>query len=324
MPTIKNEAVLKLIREAKNILVFTHKQPDGDAIGSALALKLMFEQMGKNADVCCEDYAPHKFLILKGASAIKKPSEISFPPPYDLAVSVDASDELRLGTAYALFEKFEKTIQMDHHATNTYFAKENEVDDTTPASGVLVMRLAHALDISIDKDIAMCIYTATSMDTGNFCFSGVNAEVFAQMAELMKTEFPFADCARQIHLNKSMPHLKLKGKALSAMKEYEDGQVHSLQLSKQDFLDAQANADDGDGIVNSGLYIEGTKLCFMGTETDEGVKFSLRCLEGFDVARVAKGFGGGGHRLAAGCLIKDSLENAMEKMLAAVREELFR
>lgn len=317
---IMNKKMLELISSSNSILIFTHKRPDGDAIGSALALKRIFQLMNKQAQLCCEDRVPETFSFLQGADEFRFPSEIS--GSFDMAISIDASDEGRLGKAYPLFSSIRPNCQIDHHATNTFFADENEVDSSAPAAGILAFRLAKALKVEIDERLASYIYTAVSMDTGNFCFSGVNEETFLQMAELMKTGFPFAYVARQIHLNKSISNLKLRARALEGLKQYEDGQISAMRLSKSDFEACNATNEDGDGIVNSGLYIRGVKLAFLGIEEDNGVKFSLRCLEGFDVSRVAKCFSGGGHKLASGCFIEDSLDNAMEKVLLEIKKEL--
>lgn len=315
-----NEKMLELIKSSNSILIFTHKRPDGDAIGSALALKRIFNLMGKQAQLCCEDRVPETYSFLQDADEFKFPSEIS--GSFDLAISIDASDEGRLGKAYPLFSSIRPNCEIDHHATNTYFADENEVDSNAPAAGVLAFRLAKNLNVQFDEQLAGYIYTAISTDTGNFCFSGVNEEIFMQMSELMETGFPISYIARQIHLNKTLGHLKLRARALESLRQYEDAQISAMCLSKKDFEDCKAKNEDGDGIVNSGLYIKGVKLAFLGIEEDDGVKFSLRCLDGFDVSVVAKCFGGGGHRLASGCFIEDSLENAMQKVLVEMKKEL--
>ncbi|MDO5022131.1 MAG: DHH family phosphoesterase, partial [Eubacteriales bacterium] len=168
MKTIKNKELLNAIKEAKNIAVVTHKQPDADAIGSMLAICRILESLGKKANAYCQDPLPEYVKHLHNADRVLSPSE--YKNDADLVISVDASDKDRLGSCSTIFDSISNTIQIDHHATNTMFAKFNEVDTSAAASGMLVFRLAKALDVDIDNALAEQMYAATSSDTGNFCF----------------------------------------------------------------------------------------------------------------------------------------------------------
>lgn len=320
MKKINNPALIPAIRDSQSVLVTTHIQPDGDAIGSALALYHILLQKGKQVVVVCQDAIPPYLMYLPGAEQVIQPAQVH--TPYDLVISVDASDLERLGECRRFLEEGKKTIQIDHHATNTQFADINEADAGVAASGMLVMRLAMDMGCHLTPDMATCLYAAISSDTGNFCFSSVTAETFEQMYQLMQVDFPFADSARRLHLMKSAGNVRLLGAALRSLRFIEAGRIAEMSLSIKDFEETGTTKEEADGLVNHGLYIEGVEMAYLATETLEGVKFSLRSIEPRKVSGVAVSFGGGGHAQAAGCMIKDTLPNALLKMEQAMLTEL--
>lgn len=320
MKKILNSDLLNAIRQADSVLVFTHFQPDGDAIGSALALYHLLKQMGKKAAVCCQDAPAEKFGFLPAISEFKTPEEIT--GDFDLHLSIDASDLGRLGKAAPLFLKGTVTAQIDHHATNDGFALHNEVDAAAAAAGMLAMRLMISLDEKVTPDMAICLYTAISTDTGNFCFPSVTGETFKMAGLLCDAGLSLAPAARALHLMKSAGHMRLLGAALRTLHFLENGRIAGMYITGEDFAACSATQDEGDGIVNHGLYIPGVEMAYLATETEGGVKFSLRSIEPRKVSPVAVRFGGGGHAQASGCMIEAGMTEAVEKMEAAMAAEL--
>ncbi len=320
MKTIQNGRILEAIKKAECAAVITHKQPDADAIGSMLAICYILKRLNKKALPFCQDPVPEYIKYLPLADTVLTPDR--YNNEADLIISVDASDKERIGACSVIFDSEENTAQIDHHATNTRFAKLNEVDSAAAASGMLVFRLAKALNVKIDRTLAELLYAATSSDTGNFCFPSVTAETFEQMAELMDAGLDLAFNAQRIHLIKSEGNLRITCAALSTLTFHMGGKFTSTHLYKKDFEKCGANREESDGIVNLGLYIPNVKATYLATEQDDGIKFSLRCLEPYNVAKVAEQFNGGGHKLASGCSVSDSMENAMVRMDAAMADML--
>lgn len=320
MKKILNSDLIRVIQQSPSVLVFTHFQPDGDAVGSALALYHLFSQMGKRTAVCCEDAPAGKFSFLPAIEVFRTPEEIT--GDFDLHLSIDASDLERLGTAAPLFRQGRVTAEIDHHATNDGFAMYNEVDSKAAAAGMLAMRLIKDLGVPLSRDMATCLYTAISTDTGNFCFPSVTGETFEMAGLLCDAGLELAPCARALHLMKTAGRMRLLGAALRTLHFIENGRISGMYITKEDFAACGALMEDGDGIVNYGLYIPGVEMAYLATEIEGGVKFSLRSIEPKKVSPVAVQFGGGGHAQASGCMIKAGMEEALNKIEAAMAAEL--
>lgn len=322
MKKIQNCDLIEAVRHAKSILVFTHFQPDGDAVGSALALYHLFLGMGKKTNIVCQDVPAEKFRFLPGIEAFHTPETLN--DVYEMHLAIDASDLMRLGSCASLYSSGAVTAQIDHHASNDNFALYNEVDAGAAAAGMLAMRLMTDLGESITPQIAACLYTAISTDTGNFCFPSVTGETFEMVGRLCDDGLVIAPIAREIHLMKSAGHMRLLGVALRTLHFFGNARIAGMYLSKSDFSACGATQDDGDGIVNHGLYIPGVQMAYLATEVCDGVKFSLRSIEPATVLPVARRFGGGGHAQACGCLIKSDIQQAITAMEATLVEELNR
>lgn len=313
--------VLGMIRQARRILLCTHLMPDGDAIGSMLALNALCVQYGKQTAMCCHHPVPAYLRFLPGCEAIRLPHEIA-SQDHDLAISIDASDIERLGDSAVAFVKANRTVQMDHHQTNTLFAQYNMVLEELPASGSLVFRFYQEAGLAFSRDVAIQLYTAIGTDTGNFCFSSVTDETFEQIAQLMRAGLPLLETARALHLMQEKEQVLLLGRALFSLRFYDDGKLSGMQLSKTDFLECQAGNEHADNIVNHGLYIPGVRMCYLASEQDDGIKFSLRSIAPDEVSGIALAFGGGGHAQAAGCTIAGPMQDAVARVRDVLLEAL--
>lgn len=312
------------LKKAQKILLCTHINPDGDAIGSTLAVCHALKKMGKDAVPCCADPVPGKLMMLPGAEWFMQPEEVK-EEGFDLAFALDAADEGRMGHARALFEKAPVTVQVDHHPTNPLYAQVNAVDGDAAASGCVVYRLLVHMGMEITLDIAKCLYAAISTDTGNFSFENTDGEAFAIVAELVRAGLPLNEMSRNLFLLQEEAHIRLLGRALNTLRIFGHGKCACMQLTPADYQAAHATGEHSDGIVNYAMNLWGVKMAYLADEKEDGmVKVSLRALPPYNVAKVAQKFGGGGHVLAAGCRYQMKLEEmcaALEKEMCSQLEE---
>lgn len=315
--------ILDLISKADTILLCTHLAPDGDALGSMLALGSLIRRMGKQVTMICHDVVPGYLSFLPGSEDIMLPAQID-GKQFDLALSIDASDLKRLGDSAAAFKQARVCAQMDHHKTNEGFADHNLVLEDLPASGSIICRMMDAAAFPITDDEAVCMYTAITTDTGNLCFGSVSDETFEQIASLMRAGLPLADTARRLHLMRDKEHVLMLGRALSSIEFLMDGRLTMMMLTKDDYLASGADISHTDKIVNYGLYMPGVEMACLAHEMGDGIKFSLRSIEPRQVSGLASRFGGGGHAQAAGCTVNAPLYEAVRLMREAALEELSR
>lgn len=318
---IEYAEILRLIGQAERVLLCTHLAPDGDALGSMLALGSLVKRMGKQVTMICHDPVPGYLVFLPGQQAIKLPAQAA-QEHFDLAISVDASGAERLGDSHALFAKCPVTIQMDHHQTNTRFAQHNLVLAQLPASGSVVFPLFEAAGLPITREEAIYLYTAISTDTGNFCFGHISDVTFEQVAATMRAGLPLVETARQLHLMREKEQVLMLGRALNSLKFFMDGRLSGMEITQQDYLDCGATDEHTDKIVNHGLYIPGVQMCYLANETQDGIKFSLRSIAPYRVSDIAFRLGGGGHNQAAGCTIHKPLAEAVQIVRQAMESEL--
>ena len=314
-------AMLSALKNADNFMLCTHIHPDGDAIGSMLAAGRLLRALGKTVAMVCPDEIPHHLDWLPDVGLIV-PVEAAAGRRYDAAMCVDVAEARRIGTAWPLYESASMRFVVDHHPGEPDFAQFSVVDASAAAAGELICELWSALGVPLDQEAAAQLYAAISTDTGNFMFSSVTARTFACMEAAMAAGLDISEASRKLFLIKSRPAAAALGRALSSLRYFADGRATSMHLSQADMWEIGAKDGDLHGIVNQGLYLEGVEMAFMADETPEGWKISLRGMPGRDVSRIARQFGGGGHRLASGCVIPGSYEEVERRLVAAMEEAL--
>ena len=315
------EAIAEAIRKAQRIAVCSHINPDGDTLGCATAMWLGLQALGKEVTMFCDGKVPDTLAFLPGSELIRVPGPNE--GPFDLMLSVDVSDEARLGASINLKAVSAHTAQIDHHPTNPLFMEVNSVDGKAPAAAVLIYEQLKVLGVPMTKEIAECLYTGISTDTGNFSFASTNSECFDIMSELMKYDLPLAELNRILFRGRPMPQVKLLGRALCSLKYYENGRIAVMKLTRKDFEKCCALSEHADTIVNYGLETFGTRMALLAREDDHGqIKFSLRAKEPDAINDVAQQFGGGGHPQAAGITMDGPLDEAVDKVLQAMIRKL--
>ena len=315
------EAVGQCIREAETIALVSHINPDGDTLGSAAAMYLALRGMGKKVSLFCDGKVPDQMSFLPAGNLFRKPTFEE--GPFDLMLAVDVSDDYRLGVCAALKDRSRRTAQIDHHPTNPLFMEVNSVDGEAPATAVLIREQLKELQVPLTKEMAICLYTAISTDTGNFAYASTNAETFRIMEELMDQGLPLADLNRILFRVKSRPQVLLLGKALSSLTFRGDGRIAVMKLTRKEFEACGALSEHADTLVNYGLDTEGTDMALLARESDSGdIKFSLRAKEPLRVDETARQFGGGGHPQASGITMDGKLDECVERVVRAMEEKL--
>ncbi len=322
MKTNSLSEVKNLIQSAQRIVLCTHVQPDGDALGSLIAAGMLLRAIKKDVTLICHDPVPQNLHILPGHEMVQSPDAV-LGEAFDLAISLDASDLARTGDSGKVFLQAKASLVIDHHASNTRFGQYNYVVDTVAATGNLVYRLYEELGVNITPEAAACLYAALSTDTGNFSFGQMDEEFFSQMAGLIRAGLDINKYSRALHLTRDYSDIKLRSRALESLNLICEGRLSYMSLSLQDFEETGTLPGETEGLVNQALNITGVKMCFLATQMSENTtKFSLRALFPYKVSDIALEFGGGGHLLAAGCTLNLPLKEAVAVMLNRMRQDL--
>ena len=308
------------IYNAQSIIILTHEMPDGDAIGSSLAMFNGLRQIGKNVEVVMANNS-YVFDFLPGASEIRTEGT---KVVYDLAIAVDCGDIKRLNGYREYFENANSTIEIDHHEINTMFADYNFVNPAAPACAQILITVLENLDIEITKEIGTCLLTGIITDTGGFKYQGVSAETFEFVAELINKGVNVSNIYKRVLQIISKNKFELRKLAMNRLEFLENGKIAFTYISKEDEEKLNAESDAHEGIVEMGRDVEGVEISIFLKENVEknGYKISLRSNDYVNVADICLMFNGGGHMRAAGGNIKLPLEEAKQRIVDECRKYL--
>ncbi len=312
------DRVLQEIRARQRFVVTSHARPDGDGIGSALAMGQILRVMGKDAEVVMHDGVPRIYHNLPFAERVIQADSVPTSFLGNDAVILLECDS----TQRALLEGLEKyfLINIDHHASGRNFAHINWIDSTVMATAELVFRLARLACVPVDRDIATCLYTALMTDTGSFMFEGTNEHTFTVARELVLAGADPALCARPIYFGHSTAKLRLLGAALSNL--HREGPLAWIWVTQEQMTRFGAREEDCEGLVNYALSIADVQVAIFFRElADRRFRISLRSKGEVNVSTVAEYFGGGGHKCASGCSIDGPLAVAVSRIVDRLRAE---
>ena len=311
--------ILNEIQISEKIVILTHEAPDGDAIGSSLAIKLALKQLGKESDVIIPEYSK-KFSFLPCADEILLESDIK---EYDLAIAMDCGDFKRLKCGEEYFSTAKSKVQIDHHGSNTMFGDFNFVNPASPACCEILAEMFGYYGINIDKEIGTCLVTGIITDTGGFRYPKTSAETFEFTAELLRLGVHVSDIYKRAQDTKTRANFELTKLVLDRMEFLEDGKVTFTYITQDDSKKIGAEVGDHEGLVELGRDIEGVEVAIFVREKEDGsFKASLRANSYVNVADICLLYGGGGHQMAAGCTFKDDKEIIKEKLLKEIRKVL--
>jgi bifunctional oligoribonuclease and PAP phosphatase NrnA len=314
-------AVAKAIRSHDRFVITTHENPDGDALGSILAMKLALEQLGKDG-----------YLYLSGV--IPLPHEYAFMSldglrrtlPEDAAervvLALDCANERRLGPDPALLQNAPLVVDIDHHHDNSRFGEVNLVVSEASSTGEILSDLFHELGVEMTPDIAEALYIALVTDTGRFQYTNTTPKALRLAAELVEAGANVHQVFQDVYENVAFAKIKLVARALEKARVYEGGRVIVSDLERTDFAAAGAEEPFAEGIIDYLRAVEGAEIVALIREppTQNGPtrRVSLRTrAEGIDVSAIARKSGGGGHRQAAGF----SSEATTDEIIEFIRRE---
>ncbi|MBQ4580887.1 MAG: DHH family phosphoesterase [Clostridia bacterium] len=315
------DGVMDAIRAAEKIALVCHVSPDGDTVGSALAMRLGLMELGKHVTLLCQDKIPDVLGFLPGAGEFRMPEGVD--EPFDLLLCLDVSDEKRMGRCHALMARAKATAQVDHHGTNTNYCQANCVDGATPANCLIIYELLQRLGCAITADVALCLAVGLSTDTGHLVYNSTTPEAYRVMGELVEAGAPIAEAYRRLYRERPPRQVALLARALESLTFHHGGRITSIRLTQKDFADCGALSEDAEIIVNYGLDVKGVAMCVFAREQADGsIKLSLRAVAPHKVSGVAQSFGGGGHAQAAGATFQGTLDDAIARVVARMKEEL--
>jgi len=314
------KAIAKQIKKADKICLMVHENPDGDAIGSILAMYHALNNMGKKVDAYIEDMPPNmkfldgwKSLIIYDGIAAKD---------YDLAIALDCGT-LERAKGNGLFRKAKCTVNIDHHISNPGYGDINHVDDKAAATGEIVYLLLKKLGMTIEKEITEAIYVAIISDTGMFRHQNVTQRVFAIAGELTSYGIDTSELARKFMYESSLDKLKLLSRALDNLELHSRSRVGVIAFDRSAKDGLRVTDSDYDGIVDYARNIKGVEVGVFIKPRLSGYRVSLRSNSYFDCNKVASELGGGGHVRAAGIQINGrSLMDVKSIVLRKIEENL--
>lgn len=316
MNKIDEKSAARLLRENDNILILTHRNPDGDTIGSGFALLHALKKLGKKVMVVCTDPFPEKY----GYIAHSNDDDVGENP---YVVAVDVADMELIGAQYRAKYEHGVNLCIDHHISNKEFA-ENLCLRSCSATCEIIYDIIKAMDVEIDKSVADSLYTGIATDTGCFLFSSVTARTHIIAADLIEHGADFFEINRIMFETKSLGYFKLEAAALNTVEMHCGGKCAFMTVTMD--MQKQAGTKDGDfdGIAGLPRKIEGVLVAVTFRETKDGnFKVSVRSHEPVNSSKICMNFGGGGHSRAAGCTFeKEALEENKEKLLSIIETEL--
>ena len=314
-------AILESIRSHERFLITSHARPDGDAVGSSLAMAEILDQMGRQCTVIFADEVPHVYQTLPKIDRIRYAKDIrEIEPNLSTAAILLECDGIPRTGLMGLEGRV--LLNIDHHASGRAFGAVNWIDEHACAVAAMVYRLAKAAGVEITPSLATCLYTAIISDTGSFTYSSTTADTFAVAHDLAEKGANPSQIARDIYFSNRESKIRLLGTALSNL--HIEGPVAWSWVTTKDMDLASAGAEDCEGVVNYLISIAGVESAVFLRElpyTDQ-YRLSIRSKGKIDVSQVAESFGGGGHRSASGCTLDGPLTVATERILKQLRTGL--
>lgn len=312
--------IIDLIKSAENIALFCHVNCDGDAVGSLFALKKVLEEFGKKVTAFIDTKIPERLKFMPEIYQAEYLTEFE-NRNFDLYVSLDCGDLARLGVFAEIFEKAENTISIDHHTSNTRFAKENLVVPDASATGEIIFELVSAGNLLISKETATLIYGAIASDTGSFQYSNTSSKTHKIASQLIELGADSVMVNKKLFDTLQVNEIKIQGYAMNSFELYEDGKICFVGITKEKMDEIGCLYEDVDGIAGFPRSVAGVEIGLLAKEWKKNLfKISIRCNEYADATSIAGKFGGGGHIRAAGCTIEGRLDEVKEKIVNTAKE----
>jgi phosphoesterase RecJ-like protein len=306
------------LREHQRFAVLSHLRPDGDALGSQLALTLSLEILGKDVRVWNEDGLLEKYNFLPGGAKLTRPP--SEPEDFDVAIALDTATQNRLGRAADSVRKAKIWINIDHHQSNPGYGDLVYIDPTSPATGQILFELLQDQKLPMDPAIAENLFIAISTDTGSFQYPNTTARTFEIGAELLRSGVEVGRVSQLLYENYPRRRMELLRELLGTMRFSGKDQIASFSLSQNVASKLGVKPEDTEGLIDHLRAIHGVIVAIFFEELSDGkVRVSIRSKsDKVDVSAICQQFGGGGHKLAAGARVRGTLDEVEQKILKAI------
>jgi len=305
--------IINHLKNSNHIIIASHKDPDGDAIGSLIAMGLALEALNKNITLYNESPIPSAYRFLPSVERIVR--QIKGTNTYDTAIILDCADFQRIGKLSSVISKIPVIINIDHHITNTIFGNFNLIDTSACAATVIIYNLLKEMALPINSAIATSIYTGILTDTGSFRFSNTTKSAFAICEKMVEAGVDPYNVAMHVYGRYSLGQIKLLNMALESIEISDNGKMSIMILTKNMFDETGTRHEDSNGLINYAKSIENIKIAALIHELSHNYHVSLRSDGTVDVAMIAGSFGGGGHYRAAGFNIESTLSDIKTQML---------
>ncbi len=308
------------ILKLNKVLIFSHNRPDGDTVGSATALRLALLKLGKTVCLVCDSDIPEKFFIVNGASEFLRTEEVT--DEYDGFIAVDCSTSSMFNGAYNLFTKNKNNFNIDHHISNTNYAKFNCVEDRASCCE-LMFDVIKSLGVEIDKDIADCLILGIVTDTGNFAHSNVTASTLEYASKLVEKGANLHLISQKMFKDQSKNRANLYARTISNIRYYLEDKVGIIVITQKDLQECNAVDTMTEGFIDFPLTVRTVEVAISMLEVaDKRYKISFRSKGKVNVNEIASIYGGGGHILASGAMLSGYLEDIIDKLVYNVKQRL--
>lgn len=314
------DKVIKLLEGKKSVLIGSHINPDGDAIGSTIALGMALKEAGKKVVMFNRDPVPGSLNFLESSSEfVRDLSGVNC----DLAVLVDSASPDRAGTVFEKAAAHLPKIAIDHHRIDVSAVDVSCIDETAASTGEVILRILKRMNAKITSAIAMCIYTTLAVDTGFFRYSNTTEAVLRVAADLVSLGADPWTVAKNLEESYPAARLFLLARSLAALELSENGRYATMDVTQQMLKETGANMEQSDEFAGVPRTIDSVVISALFREMPSGkIKVSMRSKEDIDVSAIAKQFDGGGHSHAAGCSITGTMGEAKSKIAAIVSDIL--
>ncbi|MFH1782707.1 MAG: bifunctional oligoribonuclease/PAP phosphatase NrnA [Candidatus Omnitrophota bacterium] len=312
---MSERTISNAIKRFSSFLITAHINPEGDSIGSQIALKVLLSKMGKEALIVNESHVPNTLQFISGSEEILK--EIPDGFDFDAVLVLDCPDFSRIGTVAKYISKDKVIINIDHHVSNEGFGKYNWVDAGSSSVGEMIFRLFEACKVKIDHDAALAMYVAIMTDTGSFKYSNTSSKTHKAISKLIEKGIKPYEIYTNIYESSTVEDTDLLAEALKTLKVSENKKIAWLWVTKKMLKKTKASLEGTEGIINFARSLKGVEVAifFRETGTKDRVKVSFRSKGKVDVNKLASGFQGGGHKTASGATVFGKLKAVEKKVI---------
>lgn len=312
------EKIREIISVHQNIALCGHTNPDGDAIGASLSLAASLKKIGKNVCVLLEPYGK-KYDLIPNKDLIGSMESVK---AIDLFIALDCGDMGRLQGVEMVFHGAKCTMNIDHHASNSYFGQYNYVEENASSTSEIVFKLLQG-HFPMDESVAAGLYAGLIYDTGGFRHTSTTPFTMQAAGELMSYDIPYTKIYNALFDSRTFSEMKIMGRAFDKAESCFDGRVVCSSITMKDIEECHGNSKELDAIINYLKGVNDTKIaCFLYEKKEMDVKVSFRGNDGYDVCALAQKFGGGGHVKAAGCTIGAPIAQAREMVFTEIEKML--